>query len=358
MSTKRYKRNSTNLTISLFYEHHCLNKFNYDPPYQRDYNIWSDNQKSFLIDTILKNFPMPPIFLEQKITNGITMFDVIDGKQRLNTIIDFIEGKVALPKNFGDDSYGNSKINGLKFSEIKDIAKQDDDISDYIDTFWGYILNIEYIEKPDEKIVDNIFDRLNRGGERLNSAELRKAKYYDSLLYSGIVEISKKESIAHLVRYLDAVRLENISFITEIYLLALTKTINSGVEKDIDDIFFKHVESVNVEKNIQIIDTVEEIMNVFKKFNLELNDYQINGTSHLYALIYVAFYLYSHRIQVTDSIVEKLNEFYSDLRSLKTSKNTRDYSASMQSASKSKSSRKKRIKSILEYLGFSDLSIK
>ena len=106
MSDKRYYRKSTTITISNFYEQYQLKKYRLDPPYQRDLNVWEEDQKSFLMDTIFKNFPIPPIFLEQKIDSntGVTKYDVIDGKQRLSTIIDFINNKIALPQEFGKDA--------------------------------------------------------------------------------------------------------------------------------------------------------------------------------------------------------------------------------------------------------------
>ena len=124
MASNRYYRKSTSITVSNFYEQYQLGKYRFDPPYQRDMNVWDIEQKSFLLDTIFKNFPIPPIFLEQKIDSdtGITNYDVIDGKQRLSTIIGFINNEIPLPKEFGNDIYGNNIINGLSFNEIKKIA--------------------------------------------------------------------------------------------------------------------------------------------------------------------------------------------------------------------------------------------
>ena len=87
MASNRYYRKSTSITVSNFYEQYQLGKYRFDPPYQRDMNVWDIEQKSFLLDTIFKNFPIPPIFLEQKIDSdtGITNYDVIDGKQRLSS---------------------------------------------------------------------------------------------------------------------------------------------------------------------------------------------------------------------------------------------------------------------------------
>lgn len=64
--------------------------------------------------------------MEQKINSdtGITNYDVIDGKQRLSTIIGFINNEIPLPEEFGNDVYGNSKLNGLLFDEIKKLQKK------------------------------------------------------------------------------------------------------------------------------------------------------------------------------------------------------------------------------------------
>ena len=55
---KVLERNSNNINIATFWENCQLGKYNFDPDYQRPSDVWSDSKKSFLIDTILKNFPM------------------------------------------------------------------------------------------------------------------------------------------------------------------------------------------------------------------------------------------------------------------------------------------------------------
>lgn len=354
MGIKKYKRLSTNITVSIFYEQHCIKKYNYDPPYQRDYNVWDVEQKAFLIDTMFKNFPIPPIFLEQKINKGKTGYDVIDGKQRLNAIVEFVDDKFGLPDKFGEDIYGSKKIAGMKFSQIQKLAETDADIAEYVDTFWGYVINIEYIEKPDDKIVDNIFDRLNRGGERLNPAELRKAKYYDSALYSAIVRVRKNNISSAILQRLDCVRLQDISFLTEFFLLIKSDRVIDGVENEIDRYFENYVESVD-EKEAEVLEEkVIGAIKVFNNFNIDLGKYKIEGSSHLYALLYLAWYLNKNGLEVEENIVHNINRFYTQLRNHEGNNFIEIYSKSMQSASKSKYSRKRRVKALLNYLGYDE----
>ena len=345
MGSNRYYRKSTSITISNFYEQFQLKKYKMDPPYQRDMNVWNMEQKSFLIDTIFKNFPIPPIFLEQKIDpeTGITNYDVIDGKQRLTTIIGFINNEIPLPKEFGNDVYGNKLLNGLYFNEIKELAKSDEEIKSIIADFWAYSLSIEYIENPDAKIVDNIFDRLN-------AQELRKAQYYDSLLYNDIVEYRNDKFIATLTAKLNKNRLEDVGFLTELFLMIIKEDIFDGNENSIDKVFSDTVEKYDEVLSKCTKASFERIKEVMEGWNIDYSRYNIEGVSHLYAMWYIALYLIANNI--TLDIKDELVVFYTDLRNDKKIAQTLIYQQSMQSASRSKYSRKKRINALLDFLGF------
>lgn len=356
MASNRYYRKSTSITISNFYEQYQLNKYRLDPPYQRDMNVWDMAQKSFLLDTIFKNFPIPPIFLEQRIDSdtGITNYDVIDGKQRLSTIIGFINNEVPLPKEFGNDFYGNSKLNGLLFEDIKRIAKEDEDVKAAVADFWAYSLSVEYIDNPDYKIVDSIFDRLNREGSRLNAQELRKAQYYDTLLYNDIISYRNDAYIARMTTKLNKNRMEDIGFITELYIMTAQNRIFDGNENEIDKVFSDIVEAYNEEQSSCVKEKFEKIKNVLKDWDIDYSVYSIEGVSHLYALWYLALYVIDNHLE-NDDICDKMVIFYKDLRSNKTIPETVTYQESMQSASRSKSARRKRVNAILSYLGYQEI---
>lgn len=54
---------SNKMVISEFYENDKAGKYEYSAVYQRE-KVWSEEKKSFLIDSILKNYPIPPVFFE------------------------------------------------------------------------------------------------------------------------------------------------------------------------------------------------------------------------------------------------------------------------------------------------------
>jgi len=62
---------------------------NLEPGFQRK-SVWTDRDRAKLIDSILRNYPLPAIFLYRRETDGDLVFDVIDGKQRLESIFMFM----------------------------------------------------------------------------------------------------------------------------------------------------------------------------------------------------------------------------------------------------------------------------
>lgn len=355
---ERLSRSSNNINIASFWENYQLGKYNFDPVYQRRGDVWNDQKKSFLIDTVMKNFPMPPIFLHQHIDSetGKTIYEIIDGKQRLQSIVDFIKGKISLPNNYSEDTFGNESLNGINF---KDLDK--DHLAEAKKMFWRYCITIEYIDSEDPTIINNIFDRLNRNGEPLNSQELRKAKYHNSPFYMLIEDLNKTPFWQANLQKLGINRYDDIEFISELLLLILKNEVNDASSKDkldgLYDIFCSENQSLVIKEQYEELkQKFQNITNILLDFNLNLAGYGIDSVSHLYGLWGFAWVLYQNGIN-TD-LSEKLNVFYSDLRNrIFENESIKAYRSSMQANTKSKSYRIRRINSLLSYCGLSDYQI-
>lgn len=149
-------------------------KVDFVPIYQRYGNIWSPEKKKLLIDTIINGFDIPKFYFnyfveENNVLNqSKAIYAVIDGKQRLQAILDFLNDKFALDDEFVFYEKPEYKLSNLKFSQI---AAEHSYIAATIE---NYILDIVYIVTDEEDKLEELFLRLN-GGYALTNAEKRNA---------------------------------------------------------------------------------------------------------------------------------------------------------------------------------------
>jgi hypothetical protein len=161
-------RDSNFQMLSWFIDQYRLGNLDLEPPYQRK-SVWNKDYKVYFIDTILRNFPCPTIFLAVEIgLTGITKYRVVDGKQRLLTVIEFINDKFATSVDKGKGGYSDPDSADKYFSQLPDSKKP---------SFWGYKFTIEYLKNADREDLNESFDRLNRNVAKLNAQELRHAMY-------------------------------------------------------------------------------------------------------------------------------------------------------------------------------------
>lgn len=339
-------RTSNNINIATFWENHSLKKYNLSPSYQREGDVWSEPDKSYLIDTILKNFPMPPIFLHQHIDNdtGKTIYDVIDGKQRLGAIISFLNNEIAIPEDFAEDGFGASELEGLYFKDLDNPL-----ISEWKKNLWKYEITIEYVETEDIGVVNHIFDRLNRNGEPLTHQELRNAKYGDTDFYSLIKRFSAKESFKCVVDNLSVNRLEDHEFVSElIFLISEDAVIAGDKPKEIDELYETY--SLKTTADLQdLIERLDEIEVIFASFNINFDDKRFYGVSHVYGLWGLAWTIHRNNINCGD-LSERIVEFYR-IYKLKDDSNQsiEKYRKTMSAGTKGAARRKRRIDSLVEY---------
>jgi len=95
-------RTLTMQDVSWFLDLHDKDQLNLNPAYQRR-SVWSPRDRRFFIDTVLNNYPAPPVFLHKTSDeDGRPTYHVVDGKQRLQTLILFTQGKIRIPDDFAD----------------------------------------------------------------------------------------------------------------------------------------------------------------------------------------------------------------------------------------------------------------
>lgn len=174
------------MTVQQFVNHFENGQLNLEPGFQRN-SVWSLSDRAALIDSIFLNYPIPSIFLHKRQdTNGGPIYDVIDGKQRLESIFMFM---------------GLGYFRRKRFPVRLKLSLNDPE-SDWYDwdkvrrkggeyPFASYRLQTVEISGDLPDII-NVFVRINSTGKKLTSAEKRHAKYYNSQFLKKAGKLSER----------------------------------------------------------------------------------------------------------------------------------------------------------------------
>ncbi|MEK7747770.1 MAG: DUF262 domain-containing protein, partial [Nitrospirota bacterium] len=148
------------------YENKLLNL---EPGFQRQ-SVWSERDRAKLIDSILRNYPLPAIFLYRREEDGRYIYDVIDGKQRIESILMFMGEmrgiyslKTQLPSSEESEQVDYKKLCKRKLQHL----------------ITGYRIPVIEVDGDIGDIID-VFVRINSTGKALTPQEKRRAKYYNS----------------------------------------------------------------------------------------------------------------------------------------------------------------------------------
>jgi len=260
------------------------------PEYQR-YFRWSINQKSHLIESLLLGIPIPPIFVAQ---NPDGRWDIIDGLQRISTILEFI----GILKDSEGDKYAPSQLIGTKFlPELNNkFWDNEDDCDNSISETERRIIKRRKINIT---IIDNrnnhdakyeLFQRLNTNGSELTDQEVRNClmvmvdssfykkiqKLSEDYIFSKSISLTKRKIVEQydkelIIRYLvgkstslsDINQSEDISEVLTEKLMELVETKDFDIEGELEKL--KRVSEI-------VFNKMEEYS--FRKYNEEKSTFE------------------------------------------------------------------------------------
>jgi hypothetical protein len=215
-------------TIADFLKWHDDAELKLNPKFQRG-PVWSPQAKSYLVDSILRGYPIPKLLLRTSVDrdNRRTLRDVVDGQQRLRAIIDFSEGKLVLGTKA-------KELRGTKYSDLSDEQK---------DAFLSYKLTCEQLINASDEDVLEVFVRINSYAVPVSEAELRNARFENdfSNLVKDIVSSSADLWALGVVSERERVRMVDQSVVAEC-LAFLDRGVTDGAENDITK-FYEAVKS-------------------------------------------------------------------------------------------------------------------
>ena len=133
------------------------------PKFQRR-AFWTPDARSYLIDTVVRSLPMPMIYLrrEEPDRSRPAIYEVVDGQQRLRSILDFMAGQFELKQKH------NQMFPNARYQDLPDPVRR---------AFLGYKISVEVMENATDPEVWGLFERLNRYTFTVNAQERRNAEF-------------------------------------------------------------------------------------------------------------------------------------------------------------------------------------
>jgi hypothetical protein len=206
-------------TIADFLKWHDDDELVLNPKFQRG-SVWSPQARTYLIDSILRGYPIPKLLLRTSVDRDSrrTIRDVVDGQQRLRTIIDFSAGKLILGAKAKD-------FKGSRYDDLPDELK---------DNFLSYKLTCEQLLNADDDDVLEVFVRINSYAIPVSEAELRNARFdtpFSDLVKSTVEDIAPVWKLG-VISERERVRMVDQSLVAESFAF-LARGVTDGAEADI-----------------------------------------------------------------------------------------------------------------------------
>lgn len=168
--------NSTSLSVQMTYQYYLEEKFLVNRKYQRKL-VWTIEEKCAFIDSIVKYYSVPLFLFAEKENSTKKCFEIIDGMQRLNAIISYIENEFSIDLGNGIKGYFDlDTLSSTKQQKDKNILIQKEPIinRDICIKITNYPLPFSFINASEDNI-EEIFRRINSFGKQLSNQEIRQA---------------------------------------------------------------------------------------------------------------------------------------------------------------------------------------
>lgn len=269
--------NTTLRNVVWFKQVHNSQELDMKPDFQRN-QVWTNKQKSFLIDTILRGYPIPEIYIQELVSEeGRAQYLIVDGQQRIKSVIEFMEGKLVL--------------NGQDSPEWADMTFDDLSAEDKR-KFYEYNFVIRILPEMNDEEIRSIFQRLNRNVASLNKQELRQATYWGEFI-KLMNEISDKDiwNKIDIFSQNDIRRMLDVEYISEL-TIAMLNGLQNKKEK-LDD-YYRIYEEQFDEKD-KILDEFNIVLGELMKVLPNIGYTRWNKKTDFYTLFLV---LYNHIVEL------------------------------------------------------------
>jgi Protein of unknown function DUF262 len=352
------KHSSHVQTISWFQDRYKTGHLEIRPPFQRKF-VWTDKQRSFLIESILMDIPIPEIYVQFGQTeDGTERFGVVDGQQRLRTILQFI-GIESTEDQEGTDT-NLFALEALPTTSLYKDKLFADLAADERKNFFRYQLSVRYLHTESQKEVEDIFKRLNKFTLPLKPQELRNATFHGPFAkLSEQLADDEYWAVNRIVSPAAIRRMADIEMMSDL-LIGLLHGPQGGSAKIIDQYYeqYERFEDEFPEEN-KIKRLFNTTLNAIKLLFPDISEIHRWGNRADYYSLFVAVGNLLEEYEIPrkpQKLAEKLIEFGKEVSrrlertTAKTSKASRRYARAIEKGVNDKARRMDRHEALLEII--------
>jgi hypothetical protein len=223
-------------SISWFRQHYIDGRLELRPPFQRK-PVWTDKQRCSLIESILLDIPLPELYVQvTQDEEGSSSYGVVDGQQRLRTILQFVGLENEADQGEADDK-NLFKLDTLPKASLY-LGKGFGDLTaDQKKKFFSYEVCVRLLYTENQAEVEDVFKRLNKFTMPLKPQELRNATFHSA--FAVLAETLADEeywAVNRIVTPASIRRMGDIEFMSDL-LIGLIHGPQGGSAKILDDYY-------------------------------------------------------------------------------------------------------------------------
>lgn len=296
--------------VHTIYQDFSEGKLYVDHSYQRR-KVWNEEDKVRLIETMLLDLILPEVYFwsaERDPDTGIASTHIVDGQQRICTIVDFIDGytdnkpfvlkeKYLLSKEIRE-SCGNKSF--------KELA------TEYKNKIWEYPISVVEIDPVCTKEhIQTMFYRLNLTNYSLNPQERRhsiNSSFGDKAAALSTMDFWNKVKVFSAV---DAKRMRDVEFCCSIFILGNEGVVDQSNDKKINEYYddFAEGAELSFDKDNEIEEKIKSAMEIIEQLVDKQTLSFVSKKAQLYTLFCVVFSMINNNVSYTNEIFSRFKLF-------------------------------------------------
>ena len=232
-------------------------KINFNHIVQRSY-VWERSRKSALIESMAIGYPVPAVYAKRMDDSANKTYYIMDGKQRLSTIKEFLNNEFALTElpticyidgNTGEECECN--ISGMKFNELPE------SLQDHLNSVMFQVIYFDNLNKEEER---ELFKRLN-AGKPLSTKSRLLASCKD---IEGMLDIGSHAMFNEMLSDKARNNKNQVALVMKSWCM-LNKDINTlSFESNVFNVILEETEISEFEKSemIKVFDMIVDVHNI------------------------------------------------------------------------------------------------